>query len=176
MAMQRRLRFSDRPALVVLNKVDADRDTAEIVRDDLAADGWDVLETSAVTGEGVDALRWRLIEVVRTSRRDDPPALNATDAPAPVLRPIQAPPAVEVSRVPGGWRVSADHVERWVRMSDLDNAEAVRYLQDRMERAGVYRALLDAGAQPGDDVDIAGNVFTFEPQVIADEPDPAEDG
>ena len=170
-----RLRFTDRPALVVLNKVDADRETAEIVHDDLVAGGWEVLETSAVTGEGVDVLRWRLIDVVRASRREDPPVVSAADTPAPVLQPIQAPPTVEVSRAPGGWRVSADNVERWVRMSDLDNAEAVRYLQDRMERAGVYRALLDAGARPGDDVDIAGSVFSFEPPVIADEPDPAED-
>ena len=48
-------------------------------------------------------------------------------------------------------------------MTDLDNAEAVRYLQDRMQRAGVDRALTDAGALPGDDVEIAGHVFTFEP-------------
>jgi GTP-binding protein len=169
------LRFTDRSALVVLNKVDAGRDTAQIVHDALVDDGWEVLETSAVTGEGVDALRWRLIDLVRASRREEPPPVSAADGPAPVLRPIQAPPTVEVARVTGGWRVSADHVERWVRMSDLDNAEAVRYLQDRMERAGVYGALLEAGARPGDDVDIAGSVFTFEPPSIADEPDPAED-
>lgn len=157
------LRFDARPALVVLNKVDADRDTAEIVREDLVAEGHDVLETSAVTGEGVDALRWRLIALVRESRRRDPSPVAAGEGPAPVLRPMQAAPTVGVARIDGGWRVSGEHVERWVRMSDLDNPEAVRYLQDRMERAGVERALTDAGAQPGDDVEIAGHVFTFEP-------------
>ena len=60
-------------------------------------------------------------------------------------------------------------------MSDLDNAEAVRYLQERMERAGVERALADAGAQPGDDVVIADHVFTFEPAPTPDDPKPAED-
>ena len=62
-------------------------------------------------------------------------------------------------------------MQRWVRMTDLDNAEAVRYLQDRMQRAGVEQALLDAGATPGDDVEISGRVFTFEPVA-----DPVEDG
>ena len=56
-----------------------------------------------------------------------------------------------------------DHVERWVHMTDLDNAEAVRYLQGRLERAGVDRRLTEAGARSGDDVEIAGHVFTFEP-------------
>ena len=165
------LAFSERPALVVLNKVDADRDTAEIVRDDLAADGWEVLETSAVTGEGVEELRWRLIDLVRASRERGESPIPAGGG-APVLRPIQAAPSVGVRRVDGGWRVEGSHVERWVRMTDLDNAEAVRYLQDRMDRAGVERALLDAGALPGDDVEVAGRVFTFEPTSV----DPAGAG
>jgi GTP-binding protein len=170
-----RLRFSTRPALVVLNKIDTDRDTAEIVRTDLVAAGHEVLVTSAVTGEGIDALRWKLIELVRDSRQAEPPPLAKTDAP-PVLRPIQAAPTAGVERVSGGWRVTGPHVERWVTMSDLDNAEAVRYLQDRMERAGVYRALADAGAAAGDDVEIAGNVFTYEPPVaIGDVETPDDD-
>ncbi len=157
-----RLRFAARPSVVVLNKIDAGRDTARSVRDDLVDDGFAVLETSAVTGEGVDALRWRLIELVRESRHVDPQPAGS-DAPAPVLRPLQAPPTVRVTRVDDGWRLSASHVERWVRMSDLDNPEAVRYLQDRMEHAGVDRALVEAGARRGDDVEIAGHVFSFEP-------------
>jgi GTP-binding protein len=156
------LRFSRRPALVVLNKIDADRETAEIVRGDLAADGWEVIETSAVTGEGVDQLRWRITDIVRAARERDGPIPVAAGA-TPVLRPIQAAPPIEVRRVDEGWQQSAEHVERWVRMTDLENPEAVRYLQDRMDRAGVEAALLDVGAVPGDDVEIAGHVFTFEP-------------
>jgi GTP-binding protein len=169
------LRFTRRPALVVLNKVDADRETAEIVRDDLVADGWEVLETSAATGEGVDRLRWRIVEIVRAARERDGPTPGGA-RPTPVLRPIQAAPAVRVERDDGGWRLSGEHVERWVRMSDLDNPEAVRYLQDRMDRAGVEAALVEAGALPGDDVHIAGHVFTFEPAstddaAITEDPD-----
>jgi GTP-binding protein len=180
-----RLGFTRRPALVVLNKVDADRDTAEIVRGDLRDDGWEVLETSAVTGEGVDVLRWRIVELVRAARARAP--RTAGEATVPVLRPIQAPPSVSVSPVAGGWSVSGPHVERWVRTTDLDNVEAVRYLQDRMDRAGVDQALLDAGAEPGDDVEVAGQVFTFEPspsdeatsgppssEPLPDEPPPGE--
>ncbi|HWH32196.1 MAG TPA: GTPase ObgE, partial [Egibacteraceae bacterium] len=58
----------DRPALVFLNKADADPDTAEIVRPDLEADGWEVLVGSAVTGQGVEELRWRMAGLVREAR------------------------------------------------------------------------------------------------------------
>jgi GTP-binding protein len=173
------LRFSQRPALVVLNKIDADRETADIVRDDLVAGGWEVLETSAVTGEGVDHLRWRMIELVRAAREQGAPVPGTTGA-TPVLRPMQAAPTVDVRRSADGWHVTGEHVQRWVRMTDLDNPEALRYLQDRMDRAGVEQALLDAGAVLGDDVEIAGHVFTFEPapESELDEelaPDPAAD-
>ena len=169
------LRFSRRPALVVLNKVDADRDTAEIVHDDLVAAGWEVLPTSAVTGEGIDELRWRIVAIVRESRMHSGDQLSAPGGPTPVLRPMQAPPSVNVTRTGDGWHVSAEHVERWVRMTDLDNAEAVRYLQNRMERAGVDRALLEAGARNGDDVHVAGHVFTFEPPPGAATPESGSD-
>lgn len=37
------------------------------------------------------------------------------------------------------------------------------YLQGRLKRAGVEEALRTAGAEPGDDVEIAGAVFVYRP-------------
>src|SRR5690606_19948920 len=109
----------DRPALVFLNKVDADRDTAEIVLLDLEADGWEVILGSAVTGEGLDTLRYRLADLVRQVRaeRADP---DGGAAPVPTARPVLRPrqqrsgPDFHVERVPGGWRVVGERIERWV--------------------------------------------------------------
>ena len=162
----------ERPALVFLNKTDADPDTAEIVRPDLEADGWEVLMGSAVTGAGMDALRHRmaaLVTLVREQRRE---AEDADEVLArPVLRPTGDAEDIEISRSNEAWRVRSRRVERWVVMADLDNEEAVRYLQGRMIRAGVEQALLDAGAKRGDPVEIAGAVFDFDPEDLADEDD-----
>jgi GTP-binding protein len=156
--------LTGRPALVFLNKVDADPEVAEIVRPDLEAGGWEVLVGSAVTGEGIDALRHRLAALVSMARAERPVAQQPS---RPVLRP--AGPGDErdftVARDGGGWLVGGDRVERWVRMTDLDNADGVRYLQGRLERAGVEAALTEAGARPGDPVTIAGVTFDFEPEV-----------
>jgi GTPase len=152
----------ERPSLVFLNKIDADAETADIVRPDLETDGWEVLAGSAVTGAGIDSLRYRLAELVREAR----PARTADDEAdhRPVLRPAEGKGQdFTVERTDRGFRVRGERVERWVVMTDLANEEGVRYLQDRLARAGVERDLLRAGARPGDTVEIAGAAFDFEP-------------
>jgi GTPase len=62
-----------------------------------------------------------------------------------------------------GWRVLGDRPARWVAMTDLDNDEAVAYLQRRLRRAGVDELLAAAGAQPGDEVLVGGTAFEYQP-------------
>jgi GTP-binding protein len=52
-------------------------------------------------------------------------------------------------------------LERLVAKANLDNEEAVAYLQQVMERAGVSEALRRAGAQPGDAVLVGDQEFEF---------------
>ena len=161
----------ERPALVFLNKADADPDTAEIIRPDLEADGWEVVVGSAVTGAGTQLLRHRMGALVALAREERRVAEDAETVLArPVLRPATDPDPITVERTEHGWRVDSDRVRRWVVMTDLENEEAVRYLQGRLVRAGVEQALLDAGAQRGDAVEMAGAEFEFEPDLM-DDPD-----
>ena len=46
---------------------------------------------------------------------------------------------------------------------DTDNEEALRYLEERLRAIGVIKALENAGFEPGNDVEIAGIVFEFDP-------------
>ena len=62
-------------------------------------------------------------------------------------------------------RVAGRRVERWVQMLPLEIPDAVRYLQGRLRRAGVEKALVKAGARAGDDVVIGDTVFEFDPDV-----------
>jgi GTP-binding protein len=54
-------------------------------------------------------------------------------------------------------------VERLVARHDVENEEALRYLEERLRKIGVIRALASAGFQPGDDVEIGGVVFELDP-------------
>lgn len=155
-----------RPALVVLNKVDLPdgREMAELVRQRLEEDGWEVLEASAVSGEGLEPLRWRIAAIVAADREAEP---VAEEEPEEIV--IRMPPEEEpftVSRDDTGrYVVSGTTIERWVQMTPLENREAVRYLQGRLRRAGVEQALVNAGARRGDEVVIGDAIFDFEPEV-----------
>jgi GTP-binding protein len=52
-------------------------------------------------------------------------------------------------------------------MTDLDNSQAVAYLQRRLRRAGVEDLLEAAGARPGDEVLVGEATFEYEPDPLA---------
>ena len=121
-----------------------------------------VLTTSAATGDGVAELRDTIVRVV-------PPEVELgevrtdVDATHRVFRPA-ADDTVNVTRTPtGAYRVEGTRVERLFARHDLENDEALRYLEDRLRSMGVLRALAAAGFTPGDDVEIAGVVFELDP-------------
>ena len=156
-----------RRQLVVLNKVDLpDAVTmAGLVRGTLEERGFEVLEVSALSGEGLDRLRYRLGELVDELGPAQRVAAEEGSEPV-VLRPRghAAPVRVTVEE-DGSYRVVSDRVERWVAMLPLDDVGATRYLQGRMRRAGVERALVAAGARKGDPVLIGDVEFAFDPEL-----------
>jgi len=155
--------LEDRPRLVVLNKIDIPdgRDLAEMVRPDLEARGYRVLEVSAVTREGLKELVFALAEAVAQHRLDRP-VLEPT-------REIVRPKAVDESGftieqdAEGVYVISGPKVERWVRQTNFDNDEAVGFLADRLERIGVEDTLVKKGAQAGDPVRIGEREFDWQP-------------
>jgi GTPase len=155
-----------RPRLVVLNKVDLPDGAAmaELVRERLEERGEEVLEVSAVSGLGLDPLRYRLGELVAAERRRVGVRVEQPVDEEVLLRLTPQGPDFTVGRDPSGaFEVTGERVERWVQMLPLEDWEAVRYLQGRLRRAGVEKALVDAGAREGDEVVIGDAVFDFDP-------------
>jgi len=136
-----------RPAVVALNKADlldpAEIETAVAAVAEL---GWPdaVVAVSAIRGDGLEALTGRM-------------------ATAPVvLRPGQDRlESFTVAREGGAFRISGAALERLVAKTDLDNEEAVAYLQEVIARAGVDEALRRAGAVPGDTVLVGETTLEF---------------
>jgi GTP-binding protein len=124
--------------------------------------GVPVVATSAATGEGLEQLRDAIFAGVAA---EAPTAAADRDVPAThrVYRP-GATDAFEVERVgPGAYRVLGSGVERLVARHDVDNEEALRYVEERLRALGVIKALQAAGFEPGDDVQIADTVFELDP-------------
>lgn len=159
----------ERPQLVVITKVDLPdgQAMAELAGGQLREQGEEVLEVSAISGAGLDALRFRLGELVAAERDRVGEVRELLDHDEEVVIRIEptGPDFTVEQDVEGRYVVLGRRVERWVQMLPIGDWEAARYLQGRLRRAGVERALIDAGARAGDEVVIGDAVFDFEPEL-----------
>ncbi len=120
--------------------------------------------TSAATGLGLDDLKAELLRRV-------PVEVAAAESVIDV-----EPLAEHRTFRPGGdrgfsvertgdhsFRVSGPRVERLLQRFDVENEEAAAHVERRLDRMGVIRALEEQGFEPGDEVEIAGEVFELDP-------------
>lgn len=137
----------ERPRIVIGSKADAALPDVE----------WDGTRISAATGEGIRELVGRTAVLVQEARA----ALPVTDSYA-VHRP--EPEGVRVERsMDGSWTVAGRPALRAVAINDLTNTDALAYVQSRLTKLGVDKALARAGARRGDVVRIGGFEFEYEP-------------
>jgi GTP-binding protein len=152
--------LSAKSQIVVANKMDLPQATENLARcqDELERRGYEVFPVSAVTGEGVQALLWRIASLVREELQNRPEPI-----PGQHLRRVVLSENIDV--VCEGdhmWRLTGKPIERLVAMTDLSNEEAAAHLHRRMERMGVIRLLKKKGVQSGDLVKVNKDSFTFE--------------
>jgi GTP-binding protein len=159
-------RLAGLPRVLALSKVDlvtpaAAAEAAAAWRERLGSDV-PVLLTSSATGAGLDELRGALLRHVPLA----PPAL-APDVEGLAEHQVFHPAAARgfsVEQVEDGrFRVRGTGVDRLVLRYDVENEEAMAYLERRLKSIGVMRALEEAGFEPGDDVEIGGVEFELDP-------------
>ena len=141
----------ERPRLVVGSKADV-AGPAEAGYGDFHPD----LVISAVTGQGIAGLVGRLTQLVAEARNDQPVA----EGTIIIHRPL--PEGFAVERIEQGvYRVAGRVAERAVALNDLTSDEAADFVQGRLRRLGVDRALARAGARDGDVVHIGELSFVW---------------
>ena len=155
--------LAELPRLLALSK-------ADLVPSEEAADAveqWrqrlpvEVFATSAATGEGLEELSNAIFRHVPEEEHAEEGA--ETSATHRVYRPGRGD-AYSVRRTgPGAFRVEGERLERLIARHDVDNDEALRYVEERLRALGVIKALESAGFEPGDDVEIGGIVFELDP-------------
>ena len=146
-----RAELLSRPRLVVGSKADA----AE------GGQTWEGRRISAVTGEGMHALMGDVAQLVSEARA----ALTAPVAYV-VHRPVAEGLAVERDD-DGAYVVRGRPAERAVAVNDITNPEALAYVQSRLKKLGVDRALARAGVRDGDRVRIGTFEFDYESDEVS---------
>ena len=141
----------NRPRLVVGSRIDvAEPSAIEALPADASS------SVSAMTGEGLESLVHAMADLVVEARE------------APVERPsmvVHRPPTEDVAverGEDGTWEVLDRAVARVANLNDLTNPDALDYLEERLKRMGVNRALSRAGVRDGEPVRIGRLEFTYE--------------
>ena len=122
------------------------------------------LPVSAQSGDGLKELVTALADVIAAAREAQAAAhaADAATAAAIVLRPADGRlDSFTVERDGETFVVRGVQIERLFAKADLDNEDAVAYLQQLIERAGLNDALRKAGATPGDTVVVGAQEFEF---------------
>jgi GTPase len=134
-----------------------------------------VLATSSATGYGVRELGELLLRLVPDASSEAGPTATPGTAAAVrageeelvehmVFRPA-AGAGFQVEQVgDGAFVVRGRGIERLVARFDIENDDAMAYLEGRLRRIGVLGALEAQGFQPGDEIEIAGTTFELDPQ------------
>jgi GTP-binding protein len=150
-----------------------------------------VIATSSATGQGLAALEVELLRRVPAyAPRDGSDGGGAVLGPAGAAGAGGGAAAEEVGEQRGGQADLAEHmvfrpgapsgftvrrrgphsfvvtgrgVERLLARYDVDNEDAMAYLEGRLRKIGVLGALQDEGFQAGDELEIAGVAFELDP-------------
>jgi len=123
-----------------------------------------VLITSSATRQGLDVLARELLRRVQPLEEVADEAAGEDEvAEYRVFRPA-ARRTFDVEKVGSGeFRVTGEAVDRLIARHDMENEEALAVVEQRLRRMGVIAALEAHGFEPGDDVELGGIVFEFDP-------------
>ncbi len=151
--------FLSRPMLIAANKADMPgfgENLAEL--QNKIGDKYEIFSISALTGEGIKPLLWRVKELL--DEIPIMPYIPQTEVVKNTVVRAEEPFVIEKD-ANGIWQVTGERVEKLVQMTDLNNDDAVLRMQRIFVKMGLENALCEAGVEPGDTVSIAGNEFEY---------------
>ncbi len=136
-------------------------------RERLGEAGLGVLSVSSATGEGLAELRERILsslpEATPGAAAEWPRPGAEFEVEHRVYRPVGEGGYSVEREDDGAYRVLGRGVELLFERHDLNNEEALAYLEQRLNEIGVVAALRAAGFEPGDDVRVGEHEFELYP-------------
>jgi GTP-binding protein len=154
------------PEIVALSKVDLipQEEAARLVaewREGHQRDAAAVLGISAATGAGLDELVRRVFAALPEEAA--PERRERFEAEHRVYRPGEEEGFDVAREGDRRFRVTGRGIELLIARHDLDNPEALDYLEGRLREIGVIAELRRAGFEPGDEVVVGDLEFELDP-------------
>lgn len=155
--------LAERRRIIVANKMempDAKEKLAEFkkrIGKDRNGEEYQIFEISALTGEGLHDLMYKVYEILQDTPLPEPAKLDEAKHTV-----VTAEPEFTIEKAEDGvWRVSGEKVEKLVIMTNWNHDDSLRRLQNILTKIGLDAALLKAGARDGDLVQIADKEFDY---------------
>ncbi|MFA0766047.1 MAG: hypothetical protein BDTLLHRC_001000 [Candidatus Fervidibacter sp.] len=155
--------LAKKPQIVVANKMDLPN-AHENLRRCLPywrERGYEVFAISALTGEGIEPLVYRMAELVKAMQPTAPlPEASEEVIVAPPKR-TEAPLTIE-RLDEETWLVQGGEVERLTRLINASHPQALAEIKERLLRHGIWKAIRKAGAKAGDRIIVNGLELTMD--------------
>lgn len=155
--------LAERRRIIVANKMEmpeAKEKLAEFkkhIGKDRNGEDYQIFEISALTGEGLHELMYKVYEILQDTPLPEP--AKQDEAKHTV---VTAEPEFTIEKAEEGvWRVTGEKVEKLVIMTNWNHDDSLRRLQNILTKIGLDAALLKAGARDGDLVQIADKEFDY---------------
>jgi GTPase len=156
------------PEIVALSKIDLipDHDRQRLVaewRERHGSHAVDVLGISSATGTGLDELSQSIFSGLPEEEAAVAAGDGEFEAEHRVYRPGEEEGFDVVAEGDRRFRVTGRGIELLIARHDLENPEALDYLEGRLREIGVIAALQRAGFEPGDEVLVGDLEFELDP-------------
>lgn len=149
--------LAKRPQIVAANKMDLPEAEENLAAFKAAlGDEYEIFSISAVTGQGLEPLLFRVAEVVAQA----PPSEPITTGEEKITRVVEAE-RFEIQQEDGVFIILGKEIERHYAMTDFNNEDAVKRFLRILKIMGVEDALRDRGAKNGDTVRVGNLEFDF---------------
>lgn len=141
-------KLSEKPQIIVFNKMDLPDAQARWpeFEAELKKIGFKPIAISAVTQTNLDKVVYLALEILKSL----PPQEEVDEVP--VYRVESDPREFSVLKIPQGWRVIGDAIERASKMTYWEYDQSVRRFQKILKALGIDDALREAGVEEGDSV------------------------
>ena len=148
--------LAKKPQIVVANKIDLPTAHENLQRclPYWQKLGYEVFPISALTGEGLQPLVYRMAELVKKFQPQQVTEWVDEEIVAP---PVPKPPLTIEQLDEETWLVQGGDVEQLTRLINANHPQALAEIKERLIRHGIWKALRKAGAKTGDRI-IVGSV------------------
>lgn len=149
--------LSTRPQLVVLNKMDlpSARERLPELLERLPVPRSSIFPIAAATREGITPLLNATVALLMTLPAPNREPVDPDTPPFTWPVPETDPNDFTIEREGSGWRVRGKKIERLVTMTNFDQPESLDRVQRVLAASGISAALIAAGIQENDVVNIA---------------------